>query len=283
MKSAARGRRRAAACVDSVLRAVPAPARRGCRRRRARARARRATARRQRGAARERRALGAASGARRAGCRGPTSRSARARSRSTSGGARGAAGAQRRERRGQLALGLGRDRKPCVAGAERTHAAAWYHATDHKVRMADDATTRNRSATAPGARQRALYRDPDVAELEQRARSSPAPGSSRRTSRSCRTRALPHRHGRPQPVLVLRDEDGELRAFRNVCRHRGSRLLSGSGECGKAIRCRYHGWTYRTDGELIGVPEGALDRRASTSRRSACSRRASRRSAGSSS
>jgi choline monooxygenase len=59
-----------------------------------------------------------------------------------------------------------------------------------------------------------------------------------------------------EPVLVLRDKDGAVRAFRNVCRHRGSRLLSGSGECGKAIRCRYHGWTYRFDGTLIGVPEG---------------------------
>ena len=59
-----------------------------------------------------------------------------------------------------------------------------------------------------------------------------------------------------QPVLVVRDNDGVIRAFRNVCRHRGSRLLSGSGQCGKAIRCLYHGWTYRTDGELIGVPEG---------------------------
>jgi Rieske 2Fe-2S family protein len=59
-----------------------------------------------------------------------------------------------------------------------------------------------------------------------------------------------------QPVLVLRDEEGTLRAFRNVCRHRGSRLLNGSGQCGKAIRCLYHGWTYRLDGELIGVPEG---------------------------
>ena len=55
---------------------------------------------------------------------------------------------------------------------------------------------------------------------------------------------------------MVRDNDGELHAFRNVCRHRGSRLLSGSGECGKAIRCRYHGWTYRFDGQLIGVPEG---------------------------
>jgi phenylpropionate dioxygenase-like ring-hydroxylating dioxygenase large terminal subunit len=59
-----------------------------------------------------------------------------------------------------------------------------------------------------------------------------------------------------QPVLVVRDEHHHLRAYRNVCRHRGSRLLSGSGQCKAAIRCRYHGWTYRLDGTLIGVPEG---------------------------
>src|SRR5690349_13682324 len=59
-----------------------------------------------------------------------------------------------------------------------------------------------------------------------------------------------------QPVLVVRDQDGALRAYRNVCRHRASRLLSGSGQCKGAIRCRYHGWTYRFDGSLIGVPEG---------------------------
>jgi Rieske 2Fe-2S family protein len=59
-----------------------------------------------------------------------------------------------------------------------------------------------------------------------------------------------------QPVLVLRDESGELRAYRNVCRHRASQLLTGSGQCKGAIRCRYHGWTYRFDGTLIGVPEG---------------------------
>jgi phenylpropionate dioxygenase-like ring-hydroxylating dioxygenase large terminal subunit len=67
-------------------------------------------------------------------------------------------------------------------------------------------------------------------------------------------------------VLVVRGEDAELRAFRNVCRHRGSRVLSGSGECGQAIRCRYHGWTYRLDGSLIGVPEvrsfGGVDKAA---------------------
>jgi Rieske 2Fe-2S family protein len=100
------------------------------------------------------------------------------------------------------------------------------------------------------------YRDPEITELEERrifARTwqlvghvgrLPNPGDYMTSTAGS------------QPVLVLRDEHGELRAFRNVCRHRGSRLLSGSGQCGKAIRCRYHGWTYRTDGELIGVPEG---------------------------
>jgi choline monooxygenase len=58
-----------------------------------------------------------------------------------------------------------------------------------------------------------------------------------------------------QPVLVVRDEANHLRAYRNVCRHRGSCLLSGSGQCKGAIRCRYHGWTYKFDGTLIGAPE----------------------------
>ena len=59
-----------------------------------------------------------------------------------------------------------------------------------------------------------------------------------------------------QPVLVVRDDEHGLRAYRNVCRHRGSCLLSGAGQCKGAIRCRYHGWTYKFDGTLIGVPEG---------------------------
>src|ERR1700743_443294 len=59
-----------------------------------------------------------------------------------------------------------------------------------------------------------------------------------------------------QPVLVIRDEKGALKGYLNVCRHRASRLLSGSGQCKAAIRCRYHGWTYKLDGTLIGVPEG---------------------------
>src|SRR3954447_16582194 len=100
------------------------------------------------------------------------------------------------------------------------------------------------------------YRDPEITELEERrifARTWQLVGHVGRLAN--RGDYLTSTAG-SQPVLVLRDEHGELRGFRNVCRHRGSRLLSGSGQCGKAIRCRYHGWTYRTDGELIGVPEG---------------------------
>jgi Rieske 2Fe-2S family protein len=58
-----------------------------------------------------------------------------------------------------------------------------------------------------------------------------------------------------QEVLVVRDEDGELHAHRNVCRHRGARLVA-APEQQAAIRCPYHGWTYRLDGRLIGAPEG---------------------------
>jgi phenylpropionate dioxygenase-like ring-hydroxylating dioxygenase large terminal subunit len=58
----------------------------------------------------------------------------------------------------------------------------------------------------------------------------------------------------PESVLVLRDRDGSIRGFHNVCRHRGARLLDGAGNCAAAITCPYHGWTYRHDGGLIGMP-----------------------------
>lgn len=54
-------------------------------------------------------------------------------------------------------------------------------------------------------------------------------------------------------VIVVRARDNRLRAFANSCRHRGSRLLRGSGSC-KRIVCPYHSWSYRLDGELNGVP-----------------------------
>lgn len=55
------------------------------------------------------------------------------------------------------------------------------------------------------------------------------------------------------PLLVIRGSDGIVRAFRNVCRHRGMALASGSG-CARSLVCPYHGWVYRLDGELRHVP-----------------------------
>lgn len=61
------------------------------------------------------------------------------------------------------------------------------------------------------------------------------------------------------PLFVMRGEDGQVRAFANSCRHRGSELLEGKGNC-KAIICPYHSWTYGLDGRLAGAPE--MDRTA---------------------
>jgi phenylpropionate dioxygenase-like ring-hydroxylating dioxygenase large terminal subunit len=56
-------------------------------------------------------------------------------------------------------------------------------------------------------------------------------------------------------IIVLRGKDKKLRAFLNVCRHRASRILEGSGTCRGVIRCPYHGWTYQFDGSLMAVPQ----------------------------
>ncbi|MDR3508154.1 MAG: aromatic ring-hydroxylating dioxygenase subunit alpha [Caulobacteraceae bacterium] len=53
------------------------------------------------------------------------------------------------------------------------------------------------------------------------------------------------------PVVVVRGEDGAIRAFHNVCRHRAGPLTQGdSGHCEGVLTCRYHGWTYTLDGRL---------------------------------
>ena len=56
-----------------------------------------------------------------------------------------------------------------------------------------------------------------------------------------------------QPIIVLRDQSGALKAMSNVCRHRMSTLLEGRGNT-RAIVCPYHAWTYNLDGSLRGAP-----------------------------
>jgi carnitine monooxygenase subunit len=60
-----------------------------------------------------------------------------------------------------------------------------------------------------------------------------------------------------ESVIVVRGNDDVIRAFTNVCRHRGSRILDGSSGCAKKLICPYHAWTYELDGRLSGVPDSA--------------------------
>jgi choline monooxygenase len=60
-------------------------------------------------------------------------------------------------------------------------------------------------------------------------------------------------------LIIIRGEDGHIRAFINSCRHRGAKLLEGTGNC-KAIRCPYHSWLYSTAGDLR-APNGMQETR----------------------
>ncbi|GAA3562918.1 aromatic ring-hydroxylating dioxygenase subunit alpha [Amycolatopsis ultiminotia] len=105
--------------------------------------------------------------------------------------------------------------------------------------------------TLPGTH----YTDPAVFELEQQrifqrrwfasARSSdlPAAGDFRNVEVG------------GESVLIVRGRDGALRAFLNVCRHRGARLcVAGSGTVRRNLQCPYHAWTYGLDGSLVAAP-----------------------------
>jgi Rieske 2Fe-2S family protein len=61
-----------------------------------------------------------------------------------------------------------------------------------------------------------------------------------------------------ESVMLMRGDDGQIRGFYNVCRHRGARLRSSDGQLpGSCLRCPYHAWTYGLDGQLLGAPHMA--------------------------
>ena len=60
------------------------------------------------------------------------------------------------------------------------------------------------------------------------------------------------------PIVVIRNQSGDLKAFHNICRHRGARLLEDSGNCSK-ITCPYHRWQYSLDGALENSPQAAKE------------------------
>jgi phenylpropionate dioxygenase-like ring-hydroxylating dioxygenase large terminal subunit len=58
------------------------------------------------------------------------------------------------------------------------------------------------------------------------------------------------------PILITRDRDGVLRAFLNVCRHRGAKVVDGCGSA-RVLSCPYHAWTYELNGRIRGIPDEA--------------------------
>lgn len=56
------------------------------------------------------------------------------------------------------------------------------------------------------------------------------------------------------PLLLIRDADGQVRVFENICRHRGMILVSDARKIEGAIRCPYHSWCYSTKGDLVATP-----------------------------
>jgi phenylpropionate dioxygenase-like ring-hydroxylating dioxygenase large terminal subunit len=99
-----------------------------------------------------------------------------------------------------------------------------------------------------------LYHDPEFFAAEQRAFLRAAPQIVCHESEIANPGEWRSLEYLGESVIVIRGDDGEARAFANVCRHRGSRLVDGSGGCARVLTCPYHAWSYARDGRLVGVP-----------------------------
>lgn len=104
----------------------------------------------------------------------------------------------------------------------------------------------NRSFTLPGS----FYYDPDIFEREKRAIFTRTWQYVCHVSRLTEPGSYAVRDIGDQSIIVVRDGEGQLRAFHNVCQHRAHRLLEGAGKLKSAIVCPYHNWAYNLTGEL---------------------------------
>jgi phenylpropionate dioxygenase-like ring-hydroxylating dioxygenase large terminal subunit len=99
-----------------------------------------------------------------------------------------------------------------------------------------------------------LYYDPEFFEAEKRAFLRSAPQVVCHESEIAGAGEWRSLEYLGESVIVIRGDDGVVRAFSNVCRHRGSRLVDGTGGCAKVLTCPYHAWSYARNGRLVGVP-----------------------------
>ena len=115
----------------------------------------------------------------------------------------------------------------------------------------DPVTPLDRARTLPAG----WYTDPRVLELEKRAVFAATWQCVGRREQVAAAGQYLTADVAGEPVLVVRGDDGELRGFFNVCRHRAAALCT--DPCGTVtkLRCRYHGWTYDLAGRLRGTPE----------------------------
>ena len=99
-----------------------------------------------------------------------------------------------------------------------------------------------------------LYHDPEFFEAEKKAFLRAAPQVVCHESEIAQPGEWRSLEYLGESVIAIRGDDGKVRAFANVCRHRGSRLVDGTGGCAKVLTCPYHAWSYARDGRLVGVP-----------------------------
>ena len=99
-----------------------------------------------------------------------------------------------------------------------------------------------------------LYFDPEFFEAEKKAFLRAAPQVVCHESEIAQPGEWRTLEYLGESVFVIRGDDGKARAFSNVCRHRGSRLVDGTAGCAKVLTCPYHAWSYARDGRLVGVP-----------------------------
>jgi phenylpropionate dioxygenase-like ring-hydroxylating dioxygenase large terminal subunit len=99
-----------------------------------------------------------------------------------------------------------------------------------------------------------VYFDADHQRREQAALFDRLPLVVAFSSELAEPHAFVSRRAAGTPVIVARQADGSVRAFLNSCRHRGTEVVPGEASgCARRFTCPYHGWTYGTDGRLLGI------------------------------
>jgi phenylpropionate dioxygenase-like ring-hydroxylating dioxygenase large terminal subunit len=125
------------------------------------------------------------------------------------------------------------------------------HSLEHIVHEFNAGAPLSDARTIPGS----WYTEPAIAELERRSVFSRTWQMVGRVEQVSAPGQFLTAEVGGEPIVVVRGDDGRLRAFFNVCRHHAAAVMT--EPCGTAARlqCPYHGWTYGLDGALKGVPE----------------------------